>query len=47
MRRADSKRKELDRVSRLLRLWRLLARGAKVIRWPGEIVFRGFDIGER
>ena len=26
----------LDRVSRLLRLWRLPARGTKVIRWPGR-----------
>ena len=36
MRHADSKRRALDRVSRLLRLWRLPARGTKVIRWPGR-----------
>ena len=36
MRHADGKRRALDRVSRLLRLWRLPARGAKVIRWPGQ-----------
>ena len=36
MRHADGKRRALDRVSRLLRLWRLPARGAKVIRWPGR-----------
>ena len=36
MRHADGKRRALDRVSRLLRLWRLPARGTKVIRWPGR-----------
>ena len=36
MRHTDGKRRALDRVSRLLRLWRLPARGAKVIRWPGQ-----------
>ena len=36
MRHADGKRRALDRVSRLLRLWRVPARGAKVIRWPGR-----------
>ena len=35
MRHVDGKRRALDRVSKLLRLWRLPARGAKVIRWPG------------
>ena len=35
MRHTDGKRRALDRVSRLLRLWRLPARGTKVIRWPG------------
>ena len=35
MRLTDGKRRALDRVSRLLRLWRLPARGTKVIRWPG------------
>ena len=35
MRHADGKRRALDRVSRLLRLWPLPARGTKVIRWPG------------
>ena len=35
MRHADGKRRALDRVSRLLRLWRLPARGAKVTRWLG------------
>ena len=36
MRHADGKRRALNRVSRLLRLWRLPARGTKVIRWPGR-----------
>ena len=36
MRHADGKRRALDRVSKLLRLWRFPARGAKVIRWPGK-----------
>ena len=36
MRHADGKRRALHRVSRLLRLWRLPARDAKVIRWPGR-----------
>ena len=36
MRHADGKRRALDRVSRLLRLWRFPARGTKVIRWPGR-----------
>ena len=36
MRHADGKRRALDRVSKLLRLWRLPARGTKVIRWPGR-----------
>ena len=36
MRHADGKRRALDRVGRLLRLWRLPARGAKVTRWPGR-----------
>ena len=35
MRHTDGKRRALDRVGRLLRLWRLPARGTKVIRWPG------------
>ena len=30
------KRRALDRVSRLLRLWRFPAKGTKVIRWPGQ-----------
>ena len=36
MRHADGKRRALDCVSRLLRLWRLPARGTKVIRWLGR-----------
>ena len=36
MRHADGKRRALDRVSKLLRLWRLPARGTKVIKWPGR-----------
>ena len=36
MRHADGKRRALDRVSRLQRLWPLPARGAKVIRWLGR-----------
>ena len=36
MRHAGGKRRALGRVSRLLRLWRLPARGTKVIRWPGR-----------
>ena len=35
MRHVDGKRRALDCVSKLLRLWRFPARGAKVIRWPG------------
>ena len=36
MRHAGGKRSALDRVSKLLRLWRLPAKGTKVIRWPGR-----------
>ena len=36
MRHAGGKRRALDRVSKLLRLWRLPAGGTKVIRWPGR-----------
>ena len=36
MRHADGKRRALDRVSKLLRLWRLPAKGTKVIKWPGQ-----------
>ena len=38
LRHADGKRRALDRVSKLLRLWRLPARGTKVIRWPRKAV---------
>ena len=34
LRHADGRRKALDRISRLLRLWRLPARGVKAVRWP-------------
>ena len=36
MRHTDGKRRALDRVSKLLRLGRLPAKGTKVIRWPGK-----------
>ena len=36
MRHASGKRRALDSISKLLRLWRLPARGAKVTRWPGR-----------
>ena len=34
LRHADGRRRALDRISRLLRLWRLPARGVKAVRWP-------------
>ena len=47
MRHADGKRRALDRVSRLLRLWRFPARGAKVIRLAraGRRVYCGLGPG--
>ena len=40
LRHADGKRRGLDRISRLLHLWRLPARGTKVVRWPRKAVGR-------